>query len=151
MSVVFSRSCEYALQAVMYIAMQPPRQMVLLKDIAEKVNIPKHFLGKILQKLAKAGLLDSQKGPNGGFSLIDSPNQITALMIVEAIDGTELMNHCVAGFPKCDREHPCPFHDEWYPIRESIKSMLERETVDKLMVDAKAGKRVPFLKPGYFS
>ncbi|MCK6601003.1 MAG: Rrf2 family transcriptional regulator [Bacteroidetes bacterium] len=149
MSVIFSRSCEYALQAVMYIAMQPKNQMVLLKEVAEKVNIPKHFLGKILQKLAKSGLLDSQKGPNGGFALYDSPNKINALMIVEAIDGLDLMNKCVAGFPECHREDPCPYHDEWAEIRAKIKEMLERETIEKLMEDAKAGKRVPFLKPGF--
>lgn len=151
MSVIFSRSCEYALQAVMYIAMQPRNQMVLLKEVAEKVNIPKHFLGKILQKLAKSGLLDSQKGPNGGFALYETPNKITALMIIEAIDGLDLVNKCVAGFPECHREDPCPFHEEWALIRNNIKDMLEKETIEKLMQDAKEGKRIPFLKPGYLT
>lgn len=150
MSVIFSRSCEYGLQAVMYIAMQDRNRKVMIREIAEKVNIPLFFLGKILQKLSKSGLLKSQKGPNGGFTLGSDPNKITALQIVEVIDGLKFNNSCVTGFPKCSNESPCPFHDDWKSIRTSLTRMLESETIEKLMIDAKEGKRVPFLNPEYF-
>lgn len=150
MSVIFSRSCEYGLQAVMYIAMQDRNRKVMIREIAEKVNIPMFFLGKILQKLSKSGLLKSQKGPNGGFTLGNDPNKITALQIVEVIDGLKFSTSCVTGFPKCSNETPCPFHNEWKNIRASLIQMLEGQTIEKLMQEAKEGKRVPFLNPEYF-
>ena len=57
---------------------------------------------------------------------------------------------CVTGFPKCSNDTPCPFHDEWKIIRGKLVAMLEGETIQKLMEDAKSGKRVPFLNPEYF-
>jgi len=150
MSVIFSRSCEYGLQAVMYIAMESKDRKVMIREIAEKVNIPMFFLGKILQKLSKSGVLHSQKGPNGGFALGDKAEKITALRIVEVIDGLKFNTSCVTGFPKCSNDTPCPFHDEWKIIRGKLVAMLEGETIQKLMEDAKSGKRVPFLNPEYF-
>lgn len=67
MSLIFSRQCEYALQAVLYLALRPEGEMTSIKEMTDKLGIPYHFLAKILQDLSKKGLLSSLKGPTGGF------------------------------------------------------------------------------------
>ena len=79
MSVIFSRQCEYALQAVSYLALRPPGTHSSIKELTNKLAIPYHFLGKILQDLTNKGMLTSQKGPNGGFALAKRPEKITRL------------------------------------------------------------------------
>jgi len=87
MSLIFSRQCEYALQAVLYIALKPQGEMSSIKEITKKLHIPYHFLGKIMQDLSRKGLLRSLKGPTGGFTLGMPAKDITLFHIVEAIDG----------------------------------------------------------------
>src|SRR3990172_6230061 len=101
MSVLFSRQCEYALQAVLYLALQPEGVRTSIRDLSKRIQIPHHFLAKILQQLVYKGLLRSQKGPTGGFSLDRPAKAITLFNIVEAIDGVEFTTKCVLGFPEC--------------------------------------------------
>lgn len=82
-----SRSTGYALLAVGYIVQHKDEKIVLSQDISKKYNIPLEYLLKILQQLVRAGVLRSKRGPHGGFSLAKTPNKITILQIVEAVDG----------------------------------------------------------------
>ena len=75
MSIIFSRQCEYALQAVSYLALQPAGKNITIKDLTKRLNIPYHFLAKILQNLTYKKLLVSQKGPSGGFALALPPGE----------------------------------------------------------------------------
>lgn len=124
MSVIFSRQCEYALQAVMYLALKPEGEMTSIKELTKRLGIPYHFLGKILQDLAYKGLLNSQKGPSGGFALGMPGKDITLFHIVEAIDGVAFTNSCVLGFPECSGKNPCAVHERWATLREGIYNML---------------------------
>jgi len=72
MSVLFSRQCEYALQAVLYLALKPEGVKTSIRDLAKRIQIPHHFLAKILQQLVYKGMLVSQKGPAGGFALAEA-------------------------------------------------------------------------------
>jgi Rrf2 family transcriptional regulator, iron-sulfur cluster assembly transcription factor len=141
MSLIFSRQCEYALQAVLFLAMQKEGERTSIRDMARKLDIPYHFLAKILQDLSRKGLLSSVKGPGGGFSLGMSAGDITLFHIVEAIDGVDLTRNCVMGFPDCSGRHPCAMHDNWAVLRDGIYSMLVSKNVAQLAVDMK--------KPGY--
>ncbi len=132
MSVLFSRQCEYALQAVTYLALQKEGKMVSIKELTKKLDIPYHFLGKILQDLTRKGLLASQKGPSGGFRLGLSPKDITLFHIVEAIDGVAFTNTCVLGFPECSGKNPCAVHDKWGGIRDTIYSMLVNKNIAQM-------------------
>ena len=124
MSILFSRHCEYALQAITYIAMKPPRSATSIKELASKLEIPYHFLAKILQDLKAKGLLFSQKGPRGGFGLSGQAKTITLLDVVKAIDGLDFSNRCVMGFAHCSDHVPCAAHAHWSNIRRSIYAML---------------------------
>ena len=138
MSIIFSRQCEYALQAVSYLALQPAGKRTSIRELTGKLKIPYHFLAKILQNLTYKKLLVSQKGPSGGFALALSPDKITLFHLVEAIDGSDFINKCVMGFPECSGKSPCAVHKHWSKMREGIYSMLVSENIADM---AKAMKR----------
>ncbi|MDZ7345132.1 MAG: Rrf2 family transcriptional regulator [candidate division KSB1 bacterium] len=140
MSLIFSRPCEYALQAVLYLALQPPEQMTTIKDLAKKLDIPSPFLAKILQNLSRKGLLTSLKGPAGGFMLAMPAKEITLLHIVEAIDGKALFEKCVLGFPECSGKNPCPVHETWARLRENLRMMLMSKSIAQMAKETKKPK-----------
>jgi Rrf2 family iron-sulfur cluster assembly transcriptional regulator len=107
-----SRSCQIAIQAVLHITHQPGVDFVPIKTIARETHLSFHFLGKILQNLMKKGILNSYKGPNGGVCLAKSPDQITLLDIVEAVDGLGFNTQCIIGLPKCGDDEPCAVHNQ---------------------------------------
>jgi Rrf2 family transcriptional regulator, iron-sulfur cluster assembly transcription factor len=137
MSIIFSRQCEYALQAVSYLAVQPAGNMTSIKELSKKLKIPYHFLAKILQDLTYKKLLISQKGPSGGFTLAVSPEKITLFHIVEAIDGADLTKKCVMGFPQCSGKSPCAVHHHWEKLREGIFLMLVNKNIAEMAKEMK--------------
>jgi Rrf2 family protein len=124
MSTIFSRQCEYALQAVSYLALHPQGTFVSIKELTQRLKIPYHFLGKILQELAQKELLVSQKGHKGGFALAASPEKLTLYTIIEAIDGTEFKQRCAMGFSECSNKSPCALHHQWEKSRNEIIELL---------------------------
>lgn len=111
--------------------------MTSIKEMAKKLEIPYHFLAKILQSLAHKGLLTSLKGPTGGFSLGMPAKDITLFHIVEAIDGVDFMNKCVLGFPDCSEVNPCPVHNQWGNLREDIYKMLISKNIERMAQEMK--------------
>lgn len=143
MSLIFSRQCEYAIQALIYLAKKPTGQWTSIKEIAEQLKIPQHFLGKILQSLSTKGAVNSQKGLFGGFELAKSSEEISLFDIVEAIDGDGYRTSCVLGFPDCSANSPCPVHDKWKDLRENIVDMIKKKNLLELANE--------IIKPGYKS
>ncbi len=137
MSVLFSRQCEYALQAVLYLALRPEGVRTSIHDLAKRIQIPHHFLAKTLQQLAYKGLLISQKGPTGGFALARPAKAITLFNIVEAIDGVEFTTKCVLGFPECSGKNPCSVHDSWGKMRDELKGVFTNKNIAQLAREMK--------------
>jgi len=96
-----------------------------ISQIAAGIDSPEHFIAKILQVLSKKGIVQSIKGPNGGFYLDEKGAKISLATIVRALDGDDLFNGCGLGLRQCSPAHPCPIHDEFKKIREDIETMLE--------------------------
>ena len=132
MSLIFSKSCEYALQASLFLGKQPKDQFVLLREISEKLNIPHHFLSKVLQTLTRADIVMSYKGANGGFTLARPSRDIHLMEIVRAVDGDKFLEECVLGFPGCNDRTPCPVHPQWKRAKEIILNMLHKKTLAEL-------------------
>lgn len=132
MSILFSRQCEYAIQGVLYLALKPAGEMTSIKELAKRLDIPYHFLAKILQRLVGEGLLKSSKGPTGGFALGKQPRDITLYDIVEAIDGDAFTKNCVLGFPECSGKNPCAVHATWGSMRDEIYRMLINKNVAEM-------------------
>lgn len=131
--MLFSRACTYGVRSALFLATRPDSQPVLVKDISERLGIPFHFLGKIVQGMVKAGILVSYKGRNGGVALARSTDRIKLREVVEAIDGSESLKGCVLGLPECSSDHPCPLHAQWSGIREEIETMLSEQSVAEMM------------------
>jgi Rrf2 family protein len=123
-----------------------PDRKVGLKEIADNQDIPAHFLSKILQILVKYKLLVSVKGPNGGFGLYRKPEDITLLEVVSAIDGLDIFDRCGIGLKQCDDAHPCPIHNKFKFLRESIRNTLMKETLADLIFTVEEGKSYVTLK-----
>jgi Rrf2 family protein len=140
---MFSKAGEYALKIMIYLSsVQKKGSLAGLKDIAAAIDSPQAYTAKILQKLVKANLLDSLRGPNGGFRLVDRP--INLKEIVVAIDGDELTMSCVLGLAECDDHHPCPVHDKFVAIRDQLNSVLSTTFLSELKDGVIKGNR--FLK-----
>jgi len=132
MTVIFSKKCEYGLQAVLYLAAKESSEVASAEEISKKLNIPREFVSKILQSLTESGIVNSKKGKSGGFYLAKKPEKIRLIDVVAAIDGLDIFKSCVLGFPQCSPEHPCPLHDKWGLLRTNAYNMLTEETLDML-------------------
>ena len=132
MTVIFSKKCELALQAVLFLSIKKDQIIFNAKEVSEELKVPKEFVSKMLQTLTESGIVGSKKGKNGGFYLARRPSQIKLIEIVEAIDGLDVFHHCVLGFPDCSSDHPCPVHDKWGKIRDDAFKMLSEETLEQL-------------------
>lgn len=132
MTVIFSKKCEYGLQAILFLAANPNGEAIPAEEIANKLEIPKEFVSKILQKLTDSGMVASKKGKSGGFYLAKRPSEIRLLNIVEAIDGLAVFESCVMGFKSCSPDHPCPVHYKWGKLRTEAYEMLSNETLEEL-------------------
>ena len=121
---MFSKACEYGIRATLYIAHQSKTGVrPNLSEIAKAVDSPEAFTAKIMQKLAKHGVVESKKGPSGGFFI--APTSKTKLIeIVLAIDGDKIYNGCGLGLEECTEARPCPLHNEFVSIRGGLKEML---------------------------
>jgi len=128
-----SNTCKYAIRGLIYISLHSSdKKRVGLKEIADELEIPSPFLGKILQSLARQKILISSKGPNGGFSLAREAIDISLMDIIEIIDGTETFDTCLIRTSKCDDETPCALHEKVTEIRKNLKLMFVTQTIADL-------------------
>lgn len=143
---MFSRACEYGIRAAIYIAEQSrAERRVNLKDIANEIGSPEAFTAKILQLLAKSEIINSVKGPMGGFEIdIKQMNKINLSHVVTAIDGNLIYTGCGLGLKECSPKQPCPVHDKFKKIRNDLKKMLESTSLFELSMGLKDG--LTFLK-----
>jgi Rrf2 family protein len=142
---MFSKACEYAIRAIIFIAQKSQAgERTGIKDIAKGIDSPEPFLAKILQDMSRKGLVQSVKGPNGGFYLEGESLKTTLAEVVTAIDGDKLFTGCGLGLKACSEKKPCPIHDEFKIIRRKIQSMLETTTVGEFNKSLEGG--LTFLK-----
>ncbi|MCB9223137.1 MAG: Rrf2 family transcriptional regulator [Crocinitomicaceae bacterium] len=125
----FSKSCEYALKATMYLAKQGDNKRVGIKVIARDLNLPADYLNKVLQILVKHKLVLSSKGRYGGFYLTKNELNKSLLKIVKAIDGKDIFNRCGMGIENCSGEKPCPLHNDIKAYRDNILFVLSNKSV----------------------
>lgn len=127
--MLYSTPCEYAIRALSYLAASPARSSPGAQEIARAENIPVPVLGKVLQELVRKGLLESRRGPGGGFRLARRPELITLRDVIAAIDGLDQFLECAVGLERCADDAPCPLHDRWKGLRSQMMSYLETTTL----------------------
>jgi Rrf2 family protein len=131
---MISNTCKYGIRAIVYIALKSnDGEKIGIKKISEDLELPGPFLGKIMQLLAKHKILHSVKGPNGGFSLAKSADEISLYDIVNIIDGTDVFNECFIGIKICTNnpEHAslCPFFERSHKVREQLMNVFKEQTI----------------------
>jgi len=131
--MLYSKSSEYAIQAMVYLAEVKSKKPVLTKNIAKEYNIPYQFLAKIVQNLVKHRLVKATRGRTGGINLYQDASNIYLNQIVDAIDGPPpIKEQCAIGLDLCSDDVPCPIHHTWKPIRKAIREMLASENLQEL-------------------
>lgn len=134
---MLSNSCRYGIRAVVYLASRRHgKSNIGIREISENLDLPAPFLAKILQQLAKQKILNSVKGPNGGFSLLKKPESVTMLDIVKIIDGDDLFKNCLIHDGSCAeikrKRKACPVHNDYSAIRANIVRLFREKTVADL-------------------
>ena len=123
---IFSKTCEYAIRAIFLIAQKTEDGgKVGIKEIAGEIDAPAHFLAKILQDLSKRGLVQSSKGPNGGFYVDQYTLKRPLADIVESVDGNGIFFGCGLGLKECSEKDPCALHMEFKKIRDDLHYLLK--------------------------
>ncbi len=138
--MVFSRSTEYAIRSLVYLAVNASENRYFgTKKIAEDLGFPEHYLGKVLQELARKNIITSLKGPNGGFCVDETAMEISLLKVIESIDGLNFFNTCGLGLHECDDEKPCPIHKDYQIFRGDFYKMLSEKTIKEMKADIDQG------------
>lgn len=137
---MLSNTCKYALRALIYLGrFSKEDKRIGIKKISEDLNLSSPFLGKILQNMVKQKLLVSTKGPNGGFSLAKSPEEISLWEIVKKVDGEEFFTNCLIRLEPCKSHDPskplCPVHSQYEALRNQIRSFYQGTTLDIVSKD----------------
>lgn len=135
-----SKSFGYALRSVLYVAlMNEKKKRVRVEEVARELSVPKHFLGKIMNRLVKEGLLRSTKGPYGGFSITEDTLSAPLTRLVNIADGMEQFNTCVLRLRACDARQPCPLHHHIQESRNELIRIFSETRVEDLLSNDKIG------------
>ena len=121
-----TKKADYALMAMKHFAEHGGRKSLSAKDVAEAYGIPPEALAKILQTLAKAGLLNSQHGIRGGYTLARDAHQISAFEVIRAIDGPLFITSCITVRGECGQSGRCTIREPLRKVNQSIEDVLKR-------------------------
>ncbi len=128
-----TREGDYGIRSVLYLARQPYTKVSFIAEIADEYQIPRTFLAKILQKLVKAKIVRSYRGVKGGFSLAKPSRDISALDVLEAIEGKLALNICTADKKNCVYSKNCPSHVLWMTVQAKIVEILKKTSFEDLV------------------
>lgn len=131
---MFSKACEYAIKASVYIAQQSARgRRVNVRDVSAAVNAPLAFTAKILQQLCRENILESNRGKQGGFMFDPEKQETTKIYdVVRIFDGEGLFTNCGLGLHKCSETNPCPVHEDYKKVRENLLVMTQKYSFREL-------------------
>ena len=138
---MFSKACEYAIKASIYIARQSLQQKrVNVKEVSQSIDAPVAFTAKILQVLCRENILQSVRGQQGGFVFDEiKQKEIKIFDLVRIFDGDGLFTQCGLGLHKCSSENPCPVHDDFKMVREKLLEMTQKHSLYDLALKTESG------------
>ena len=124
------KTAEYALRAIVWLAGRPDHREAA-GPLAARTKIPRRYLHKVLQAMVQGGIVESQSGPGGGYSLCVPPEKLTILAVVNTVAPLERIRHCPLGLPSHTRL--CPLHKELDRVYAEIEKAFGRVTVAELL------------------
>ena len=130
------KKADYGLIALRHLAAQPPRAACSAKEIARTYGMPTELVAKVLQRLARIGLLASQHGTNGGYTLAKAPSEINAFEVIRALEGPLFITSCVTARSECQQMTRCTVREPLRKVNDAIAKALREVTVASLIVEA---------------
>ena len=127
--MVLSQTAIYAMKASVHLASVSGSGPVRVDDIATALDVPRNYLSKILLVLAKEGILDSTRGPHGGFELATSPDHLFLSTVVAPFDDIAGGSNCLLGRERCSDADPCAAHDSWRAASAAMTTCLRETSV----------------------
>jgi len=129
MYLLYSKSSEYVVRALVYLSKQLRDQYIMIKTISENTDIPLPFLSKIVQDIAKNKWVVSKKGKNGGIKLNIDPEKLTLLDIISYFDGRQDYSKCMFGHKECGVSYKCALHNKCSNLKNEILDFLSSTTI----------------------
>ena len=123
--MILSKSAKYALRAALCLAECDGRRPMPVDEIAERLDVPRNYLSKLLHRLAGTEILDSTRGPGGGFRLAVSAEELRLADVVRQFDEIPDSTTCLLGRERCSNIDPCRAHDQWTAVRGAIIEFLD--------------------------
>ncbi len=137
---MLSYTCKTAVKAVIYLASKfESGEKAGIHEIAEYIDASEHTVGKILQTLVKQRVINSTKGPSGGFYISKEQRKLPLIHIVEAIDGKQVFKECGLALSKCSSTHPCPLHNDYKKGRDIIEKLFYSKKILDLCEPVNSG------------
>jgi Rrf2 family protein len=130
-----SKKADYALIAVKHLATRREEHACSAGEIAEEYGISGTLMAKVLQRLAREGLVQARHGATGGYQLTRDPAQVSALEVISAIDGPVLITSCVTNHGNCETTSRCSIREPLRRVNESILQVLSTVTIAQLSED----------------
>lgn len=130
---MLNQTAEYGMRAVVRLAGLESGERMQASQLARAIGVPANYLSKILHQLAAKGILDSQRGRNGGFRLASPPDRISMASVVDPLDALGRFRSCVLGNPVCSDRTACAAHRRWEPLASALLGFLETTTVAEVM------------------
>lgn len=130
---MLSLTCKTAIKAVIYLGSKfESGEKASIKEIAEFIDASEHTVGKMLQTLVKEEVINSAKGPTGGFYITAKQENQAIIKVIDAMDGKDVFDECGLGLSKCSATHPCPLHNDYKIIRDQFKKMCQQKKISDL-------------------
>jgi len=129
---VISRSGIHAVRAVSSLARLGEGEFAGAAALGRAIGAPGNYLGKLLQGLGRAGIVESRRGAGGGFRLAPRTRELTLLEVLEAVEDTRRWTGCFLGRTECSDRDPCAMHDRWDRVRAAYRRFLSETTVADL-------------------
>lgn len=130
-----STTARHALRAVLLLARRNGDGWIPAQEIAGSLDAPANYLSKVLRLLAQRGLLESVRGPHGGFRLAIPASEISLASLLEVIDDSPPSKICLMGDRPCDPAAPCVAHDRWMQVKERVLEPLRGTSIAELVAD----------------
>jgi Rrf2 family protein len=134
-----TRAADYAVRVMIYLASPVADGRVSLPQLAQVTEAPESFLSKVMQTLARAGLIISRRGQTGGFQISTSGREASMRDVIEAIDGTICLNVCLMSGRSCHRKPTCPAHSVWEQAQRAMLDVLSRAKISAMAMSEPGG------------
>lgn len=130
--MLLSRTSKYSLQALIYLAQMAPGKKVLVRKMAQDLDLPMFFLAKLLQPLIHTGWLESSRGRHGGVCLHEGAEHVSLLDILQLTERNRLQQACLLGLKNCEDASACVMHCQWKPIKQELNEGFGKHSLAML-------------------